>query len=662
LWNLSGSAASNTIVNVQAITIFRIGSSEKRQGCAKENRMTSWHLIAALAFVLSIAPSITAQSTPPQDSAKAEQAKKAQEELKKKGLALLEEVIRESRSLRLPENRIRIQLAAADLLWPVDEKRARSLFKEVISSYDEFAGLVERDDPQYENLIQLPFQLRQEILPVFARRDAKLALDFLRASRGTNSPKFMAYYGQVNVEAQLEIRLAVEVSNKDAGEALKIAEESLGLGVDQETVNFVYNLQSKNKEAADKFLRDVIGKLKAEDFAKNPAAFYAALNLVRPWLENNPSATARLEEMGPANLPLPALDRRAVQDLTNALVKAAMGGGPNRQGEGFTEGFTSMEPNWLTQLQPLMPGVEKLVPAYAPALRQRMAELEKANLVVQNNPWARYQEVINKGTAEDLLEASKNAPPEMQGNLYQQAAWKAFNQGDIEGARGIIMNKISDPGQRKEMMANIDRQMVSRASEQNKFDEARALINRLPSVEERVNYLCQIAMTAAAKGDKATALRLINEAQAMLSNKPQNYMQLQAQLQIAGACGAAEANCAAAILESVIDQLGELAAAAEVLNGFDIQQYFREGEFILGGGNNMGTVIQQVSEQVGPLAIKDFDRARSLGERFQRIEMRVKVSLHIAQAAISNEIPPDAEDGGTVGLRLGGNLPALRLQ
>ena len=104
--------------------------------------MTSRRLISVVAFLLAVAPPMAAQSTPPKDSSKIEQAKRAQEELKKKGLALLEEVIKGSQSLRLPENRLRIQIAAADLLWAQDEKRARSIFKEAIC-LQIFSGLVQ---------------------------------------------------------------------------------------------------------------------------------------------------------------------------------------------------------------------------------------------------------------------------------------------------------------------------------------------------------------------------------------------------------------------------------------------------------------------------------------------------------------------------------------
>jgi hypothetical protein len=49
------------------------------------------------------------------------------QELEKKTLALLNEIASAGWSLKLPENRVFVMVNAADLLWPVDEKRARNL-------------------------------------------------------------------------------------------------------------------------------------------------------------------------------------------------------------------------------------------------------------------------------------------------------------------------------------------------------------------------------------------------------------------------------------------------------------------------------------------------------------------------------------------------------
>src|SRR4026207_1717836 len=58
----------------------------------------------------------------------AEEVEKAKAEREKNAYRLLDQVIDEAQSLRLAENRVRVQGVAGDLLWDSNQGRARSLF------------------------------------------------------------------------------------------------------------------------------------------------------------------------------------------------------------------------------------------------------------------------------------------------------------------------------------------------------------------------------------------------------------------------------------------------------------------------------------------------------------------------------------------------------
>ena len=107
------------------------------------------------------------------------------------------------------------------------------------------------------------------------------------------------------------------------------------------------------------------------------------------------------------------------------------------------------------------------------------------------------------------------------------------------------MEGIEDPGQRFEMKTNVDRQAFYIAREEKKMAEARALISRLPSLEERVMLLTQLASTQATEEDKAASLQLLAEAQALLGDRSLNYGQLQSQIEIAKAYERIDASRAA---------------------------------------------------------------------------------------------------------------------
>ena len=149
--------------------------------------------------------------------------------------------------------------------------------------------------------------------------------------------------------------------------------------------------------------------------------------------------------------------------------------------------------------------------------------------------------------------------------------------------------------------------------------------------------LAQMATSAASDGNKAMAIDLLNEAEALLGYRALNYQQLGAELQISTAYEQLNLSKSAGLIEKAVNQLNELAVAALVLNGFDLQQYFRDGEFVINGGNQLNQMAQESAQRLGSLSRHDFDRAKSVAEEFQRPEMRIMSLLQIAQSSLTTD-------------------------
>src|SRR5262249_25577898 len=147
----------------------------------------------------------------------------------------------------------------------------------------------------------------------------------------------------------------------------------------------------------------------------------------------------------------------------------------------------------------------------------------------------KLNELVQSGTLDALLEAIPESPPQMRDMMYQQAAWKAMNNDDLERATQIINEKITNPVMRNQALVNLERQKLARAGDQAKLADLRNLLPKLNSVEERLNLLMSFANTAIAKNDKTMALQLLEEAQGLMKGRAESYGQLQAQLQIAHA-------------------------------------------------------------------------------------------------------------------------------
>src|SRR5712692_7943402 len=120
----------------------------------------------------------TAQASPDPQQQQEEKAK-----LERKANALLEQVIAEAQSLKLPENRIRVQIAAGDMLWDKNPVRARGLFVDAGAVLAQIYVDVDRTD---RNEMQSVNQLRQELVLGAGRHDAELGYQLLHSTQPQN--------------------------------------------------------------------------------------------------------------------------------------------------------------------------------------------------------------------------------------------------------------------------------------------------------------------------------------------------------------------------------------------------------------------------------------------------------------------------------------------
>src|SRR6185503_13175177 len=86
-------------------------------------------------------------------------------------------------------------------------------------------------------------------------------------------------------------------------------------------------------------------------------------------------------------------------------------------------------------------------------------------------------------------------------------------------------------------------------------------------------------------------------------------------------------------VEPLLDQFNEMAAAAQVLNGFG-QDFYDEGELAMHNSSSLANFGNQLIQTLGILAPANFDRAKAGAERLERPEVRLIAKLAIAQQAI----------------------------
>ncbi len=601
-------------------------------------RRSTLALLAILLLSCAQHAAAQAQNADASASQRAEAEKRA--ELEKKAVALLREAVSDAQGLKLVENRVRPQTAAAGLLWMRDEQAARSLFKGAAEAVAAYGASLDSEDPQFYNAAQSVSQMRTELVQAVAQFDPKLALEYLRSTRQPYADALRASgYATDAQEQQLEMSLAARVASQDPEMALRMAEQSLSNGITMSLVPVLQELETKDPATASKLATEIVKRLRAEDLTNNYEASAIASQLLtvaqqqrqqQQQQQSSQSLQTNIMIDGPmavapmrpaASSAAPLVDEQTRAELVEKILAAVMSDAPNQSG--------AYPLNQSLQL--LLPEIEKTTPARAEAIRRRANTLEHT-VNPQADAWLPYRQLAETGAVDALLEAAPKAPPEIREQLYTQAVWKAFNDGDVERARRITEN-IQNPQQRGQIRRGIETQSLWREAQKGSYAEARAAAARLTSTDEKLTALMQVASVAFSKGDAQAARQALDDARLVASAEASGRQQLGAQLQVAQAYAPLDPAQSFELVESAIARLNELLDAAATLEGFG-QDMFKDGELRSQNGEAWGELVGQCAGTLAALASKDFDRANADAKSFRRMDVRAAAELQLAQGLL----------------------------
>ncbi len=527
---------------------------------------------------------------------------KTETAVEKKAFDLLETLADQVTNLHSPANQVRAECMIANLLWDRDEKRARALFKAATEQMVAVIANLDLSDQQAYQETAWINQQRQEIITRIANRDPELALSFLRQTRFQPASESRSGWHGMS-ETNLELQLANLIVAKDPVRALSIAQASLSQGVSWNLIGFLSQLQQKDPKSAQDLYSEIVARIKSEDLGRNQEATNIAVSL-----------------LGSFQPPQANVD--TYQDLMTTLINAALTMSPGNQ-------FST---NLNNQMNSLMSQVDKYAPVRASELREWLRNVENA----ADPNTKMYQElnrVSQNGSVDDILALASKYPAELRSQIYQNAAWKAFSNGDVSRARQIVNDFVSEPVQRRQMLEQFDNQSVYSAQGEGGIEQARRVISKTKSVDRKVQLLIQFANTLSGKGDKKGALELLGEAKGLVNISPQNSTQMLAQIQLAQAYSSLDLDQSFELLQPLIIKSNELIAAATVMDGFD-QRYLKDGEWIMPGGNVLANIVNNISYSLAKLSHADFGRSVSLSDQFERPELRLMCQLGIAEATL----------------------------
>ena len=605
--------------------------------------------------------SVLAQEQPTAQQPSTEEQEKEKAQREQNAYRLLDQVIDEAQSLHLAENRVRIQINAADMLWDQNQARARSLFSMAAESVAELArtqvATINRSGPRGPNFAPpnlRSFQLRQELVLTAARHDATLAYQLLASTKPPVPQTTDDVRGgrpAITSDDALEQALLSRVAALDPKLAAQNAEQMLDKGQFPFTLpQVIAQLQKQDPDAANKLADKIIKKLQATNFLSSPSAGALAQTMLvsGPRPAGEPAADPKQQ----SSRGWPAvLEQSAYVDLLSTLVDAALKVTPSAQGSqraarpimGRNTGpqqptDAQQEQNnarrLLASLQSMMPMVDQYLPAKASQVRQKMTEMG-----MPPNPGMSMTQMLNgtpggEPTTDALVQAAATAPQQMQSRIYQQAAYKAIEEGDTERARQIATDHLQNNA-RDAVMKRIDFREMTRKAEATRIEDVRQAVARLQSDNEKLDLLIQVANDTQ-KNNPKLALQVLEDARAITNHRATGYDNFEQQLKVAHAFASIDPARSFEVMDPGISHLNELLSAAALLSGFEMNM-FRDGEMAIQSGNGLTSTINRFGQELALLARSDFDRSESLAGRFQFPEARIMVRMAIVQGLLGTK-------------------------
>jgi hypothetical protein len=577
------------------------------------------------------------------------EADKAKQETEKKALELVEQILAESQSLKLPENRLRVKAMSAAMLWEKDQPRARTYFQETENDLKQMIQALGNEQNNRQQKADEFNRFRTELLRNLSQLDAQLALDLLRSTKLPDEYK-RQYNGGFDPEVQLEAELVSRAASRDPAKALKMAEELLQKGYSSQMLNLTESLRGneQSRTAVTEIYKKIISKLATDDILSNQEAVNIAERLLR---QANSEAQMRARVAQAATTtsgtarPLPTVfDDQMFRELIEATAKAAA--------KNSMDNMRASNANRLkSTLQSMQPAVEKLAPAQVAALKTRPTAPGTPNAPTQPgfnpNVFNELNSMMNNPatTNDQLIEFAKKAGPQEQSPLFQQIASRAMAKGDTEQAKQIIDTYVKDPAAKENFERMRDSMAMNNAVRKGNLEEAKQIIARIESPQRKAEQLISLSYQIAQK-DKAGAATLLDEAALLLGNQVETVQQVQSLINLSRAFGLVTPERSFDLTDGIVSKFNTVIAAASVVDAFEGRNAFEQGEAKVGAGGSMYW-LSNFTNNLMYLATLDFERAKTTAERFDRPETRLNALVYVASGVLRPR--PQPQIGAGVG-------------
>ncbi len=605
-----------------------------------------------LVIFFALCFSALAQTSP---TASKEEKEKAQKELEKRVLEILDQAVSDAASLKLPQNRAVVYAIAGDLYWKLDEKRARELFRSCENEILVANTEAEKDKKENDDLYSGVFDfgnIRNEILPMIAKHDADLALEILVSTRSAKIIEAIAKAAQPNTkqedgflnfnpdqyrvqqEIALEQKFAVLAAEQNPDKAIKLLKDSLAKGISWNVLPLLQKINQKDEKKASALADDVIKKIVDTDLTKKSEDLNAAVVFLQ--YATNPNAPKSTKEKSFK------FNETQIKDIANKLAAT------------FLQPTNTL--GMMMAMSRVMPNLEKIIPEKMPLLKQRQTEAMK-NIPPEVKKFQQQQKIWDQNsTPEEILAELPKLNEFEKASAYMSLANKIAQIDDEARAKKLI-EQIPDEKGRNQASERYESTKISRAANDGKLDEAKKLIKNLNQKKTQIQKLVALAIQFYKKDtekDRETAADLMKDAKSLANEYPEDENELNDLMEVVRGYATIDAPEAFRIFEPIVDQLNDFVQASAILSKYNKRnQSFKKGELLMkvNGYSWDGLLLFRYINQIQLLGKADLNKMSVLSGKFQRNDARTIFKLFIAQGFLKEEKKDgndDDFDNGTI--------------
>jgi hypothetical protein len=420
--------------------------------------------------------------------------------------------------------RIDILIRAADLLWPLQQDKARAAFIEafeVAVQNENWNGKQAKDSRSL--LMEIPDQ-RYVVIHAVAKRDSswakKLTEQMLKPDRQGGEQASIKDSQSGLLTAQRLLESAIQLLSTDINTAVDLAKVSLRYPASFMIARFLYQLAAVNQQAADQFYDQALAV-----YADRPMREFLYLATYPfAFRESGSTPVFGFYQVPPNFVTNHSLQRRFVQALLRRAQNALEA--PLDEGDNFLDADGNLMPGTghvLEVLTQIEPQVRVLLPELLEGVAQTREKILVSLSVETQKTFLRPGREVSTSPQESFYEqietAEKTPDVNNRDDLIATAVLSAVS--DKESLAGVVdaIDKITDSSIRTALLEWLYFRRSKDAINDKRFDEAERLVAKVEGREQRAYLRTEIAKGLLNASETQTHAREVLEEAIIEANK-----------------------------------------------------------------------------------------------------------------------------------------------